>query len=294
MSVSTFPKASVWQQREPGPVLSDRQYRLWSEMLENRTGVRIAAERDDYVRGQISRRMVELGLSDADTYFRDVLETIAGTVEWGLLLDRLLVKETRFFRHRASHDYVRERLIKQLKRQTLDGPYNMWSVGCSTGEETYSLAITAFEGFRQARRKPVFGVIGTDISRGAIAFARNATFLKSRLGGISDNELRTYFEPVDNRQVRVKNAVTQKVCFITDNMLDENDAAFVEEMDVVFCQNVLIYFKRWRRRDIVSRLVKRLKPNGCLVVGPGELSDWHPKNLKRDDSPGVQVYVRVD
>lgn len=273
------------------PVLSDRQYRLWVDMLENRIGVRIAVQREGFVRAQIARRMAECGALDADTYFREVLETIRGTREWGVLLDRLLVKETSFFRHQSSHNCVRDRVAARATVMP-DQPYNIWSVGCATGEESYSLAMDAHEGFTLAGIKDNYSVIGTDVSSDAIAAARAGIYPLSRVDSLSPAARETYFTAVDDRYLVVKDFIKKKVAFLTGNIL-EKEQQYFNQMDLIFCQNVLIYFKRWRRRDIVNMFAGYLKPGGCLIIGPGELTDWEPENLMRMNAPDVHAYEKI-
>lgn len=273
------------------PVLGDRQYRLWVDMLENRIGVRIAVQREGFVRAQIARRMAECGSLDADSYFRDVLETIAGTREWGVLLDRLLVKETSFFRHQSSHDCVRDRVAAQAAITPRE-PYNIWSVGCATGEESYSLAMDAHEGFALAGIKDNYSVTGTDVSSDAISTGRRGIYLASRVDSLSLAAQENYFRVIDDRHVMVKDFIKKRVAFLMGNILEKEQQHF-NQMDLIFCQNVLIYFKRWRRRDIVNMFADCLKPGGCLIIGPGELTDWEPESLVRMDKLDVQAYEKT-
>jgi chemotaxis methyl-accepting protein methylase len=274
--------------------ISDRQYRLWKEMLENRTGVRIAPDRDRFARGQIARRMAELDVRDPDTYFREVLETLSGNAEWGLLLDRLLNKETRFFRHRDSFEYLEQRISERLARSELAGTLSAWSVGCSTGEESYSLSMTLYAACNAAGHRPRFGVMGTDISREALQTARRGIYRDSAMTGLSVGEKLRFFVPEGPDHCRVADDLRHRTGFIESNILESVSPPFADAMDIIFCHNVLIYFRRWRRRQVVSRLVASLKVGGLLLVGPGELSDWVPPGLERDRYPGVQAYVRIE
>ncbi|MEH6544094.1 MAG: protein-glutamate O-methyltransferase CheR [Porticoccaceae bacterium] len=271
--------------------LSDRQFRLWADMLESRTGVIVAADREAFFRSQIATRVDELGFDDADAYFHDVLATVAGMGEWSLLLDRLLIKETRFFRHRESHEFIRDTLYQSLQEGRRD-LINLWSVGCSTGEETYSLAINAFEAFARARVKPLFAVTGSDVSRSAVKEARDGTYTASHYPNITDHEMVAYFRKLDGRRITVKQAVKQNVSFVINNIFDHNDGFFAGKMDYIFTQNMLIYFKRWRRKEAVNFMIEYLKPGGYLIVGPGELSDWQPPGITRVNYPGVQAYQK--
>jgi len=272
--------------------LSDRQYRLWAEMLENKTGVRIAAHRDDYVRRQIARRVNELGFDDVEDYFREVSQPGAGTREWGILLDRLLVKESQFFRHQASHDFFKNRLLQHLQSPQKKQRYSVCSIGCSTGEEVYSLAMSAFDNYRMAGQTPAFSIVGIDVSAEAIDSARRGLYPNRHLESVPQELLDSYFSVAASASMEVKAELKKRVGFFVSNMFDENSPGLASPVDVIFCQNVLIYLKNWRRRDLLNSFVEKLKPGGYLIVGPGELNDWQPTGLSRVDYPGIQAFEK--
>lgn len=274
--------------------LSDRQYRLWAEMLENKTGVRIATHRDDFVRGQIVRRINELGFDDVDDYFREVSQPGAGTREWGVLLDRLLVKESQFFRHQPSHDFFKSRLMSHLQSAQQSPRYSVCSIGCSTGEEVYSLAMTAFDSYRAADQSPAFSIVGIDVSAEAIQAARRGAYPIRHLENIPEPLRDNYFNVVAaGGSMEVKEELKKRVGFFVSNMFDENCPGLASPLDVIFCQNVLIYLKNWRRRDLLNSFVEKLKPGGYLIVGPGELNDWQPEGLSRVAYRGIQAFEKL-
>ncbi len=262
-------------------------------MLENKTGVRIAGHRDDFVRRQIVRRVRELGLVDVEGYFREVSQPGSGTREWGVLLDRLLVKESQFFRHQASHDFFKERLMRHLQSASPAQRYSVLSVGCSTGEEVYSLAMNALDNYRCAGQAPAFSVVGIDVSVEAVASARQGIYPHRHVEAVPLPLLNEYFDTATNSTMAVTAALKKRVGFFVSNMFDENCPGLASPVDVIFCQNVLIYLKNWRRRDLLNSFVEKLKPGGCLIVGPGELNDWQPAGLRRVAYPGIQAFEKL-
>lgn len=273
--------------------LSDRQYRLWAEMLENKTGVRIAAHRDDFVRGQIISRVNELGFDDVEDYFREVSQPGVGNREWGVLLDRLLVKESQFFRHQASHDFFKDRLLSHLRSPRQNQRYSVCSIGCSTGEEVYSLAMTAFDSYQVADQTPAFSIVGIDVSTEAIQAARQGAYSNRHLESVPEALRNNYFKVATDSSMAVKEELKKRVGFFVSNMFDQHCPAFASPLDVIFCQNVLIYLKNWRRRDLLNSFAEKLKPGGYLIVGPGELNDWQPEGLSRVAYPGIQAFEKL-
>ena len=270
--------------------LEDGQYRIWAEHFEQRTGILVHDHREPFVRRELERRLDELAL-DFETYLLRLLQPASGAGEWRHLLDRLLIKETRFFRHRESHDFVREQIARQASRQGGER-LNIWSLGCSTGEEAYSLALDALAGFEAVGHTPEFAVIGTDISTTALREARAGIYPLHALGSTDRQHLARFIEPIGTGRFRLASEVRRHVGFVADNLLDQRCGFFREGADIVFCQHLLVYFRRWRRRQALNFLARRLKPGGLLVVGPGECSDWQPEFLVRERHPDVSAYRR--
>ncbi|TAL11097.1 MAG: protein-glutamate O-methyltransferase CheR, partial [Porticoccaceae bacterium] len=201
-----------------------------------------------------------------------------------------LIKETRFFRHRESHAFVRHSV--QRHAASGGGSLNLWSVGCSTGQEAYSLALDAIEGFSTARRSGDFAVIGTDLSRSALQEARTGTYPAHALLDLPKEYATRFLEPVGAGRFRFRIEVRSRLAFVVDNLLLRQRGFFPEGADIIFCQNLLIYFRRWRRHDTLNFLAQRLKPGGHLILGPGESHDWCPAGLTRVEHPGVAAYRR--
>ncbi|MCJ8168239.1 CheR family methyltransferase [Atopomonas sediminilitoris] len=268
-------QSSSWSLK-PARDLLPKQFQAWQELLENRTGMVLDERRRTFLLTQLNARMRELGLDDYDAYLARVGDGPQGAVEWARLLDRLTVQETRFFRHPASFDFLSEYLQGRLA-QGLAKPLQLWSVGCASGDEMYSLAICAAQALQAATLDfSHFGVTGTDISAQALKLASSGEYPAARLNNVPEQVREQYFSAVDGGRYAVKEALRSRCCNIRLNVLELNKAP-LHNMDVIFCQNLLIYFRRWRRRDILNRLIERLAPGGIMVIGVGEVTGWqHP------------------
>lgn len=275
---------------QPGTALEEGPYRIWAELFEQRTGVCIDRHREAFVRRELTRRLDELEL-DIETYLQRLAHPAVGLGEWRRLLDRLLIKETRFFRHRASHDLVRETVRRRAPG--LNGAsLNLWSLGCSTGEEAHALAADALTGFRDAGCPPEFAVIGTDISCAALRAARAGIYPLHALRDVDRDALAPWLEPAGTGRFHFTAELRRHVGFVADNLLEQRRGFFPEGLDIIFCQNVLVYFRRWRRHQALNFLAGRLKPGGLLIIGPGEGSDWRPEQLLRVRTTDVAAYRR--
>jgi type IV pilus assembly protein PilK len=268
-------QSGVWA-LQPLADMTATEFRDWQTLLEERTGVVLNERRRAFLQTNLSARMRELGVMDYATYYRQVTDGPRGAVEWSTLLDRLTVQETRFFRHRPSFE-VLESYLRERLQQGMTQPWELWSVGCASGEEPYSLAISAAEVLRESEHPDHFGVTGTDISLNALSKARDGQYGARRLEQLDADLCQRYFLAQDDGRFKVVPNLAARVCCARLNVLELAKAP-MSGMDVIFCQNLLIYFRRWRRREILNRLAERLAPGGLLVVGVGEVAGWqHPE-----------------
>lgn len=275
------------------PALSEEQFAHWGKLFEERTGIQIVFQQKPWLESQIFARMRELGYEHYDDYFAFVSTGVAGKLEWSLLTDKVAVKETSFFRHRESLEYVRQYLQQKIFKGSLNGSFDVWSVGCSTGEEPYSLAMIVNDCFESASLDSYYGITGMDISQTALATARKARYGKRRTELVKPEEIKRYFTQCADGSYEVINKLRERVCFTQTNIINARLLPDVK-VDVIFCQNLLVYFRRWLRRDLLNALVDRLKPGGLLIVGLGEVVDWEHPNMQRTDDDQVQAYCRVD
>ncbi|MDY6815935.1 MAG: protein-glutamate O-methyltransferase CheR [Pseudomonadota bacterium] len=284
------PAEGIWSMHRL-PDMDAAQFHQWQTLLEHRTGITLSADRRSFLETNIGIRMREIGFSSYQAYYEKIVSGPDAVVEWSILVDRLTVQETRFFRDpdafRMVSDYVLTRPRDQLRRRALEA----WSVGCSTGEEPYTLAMILNECMNQLAMQPLFGVTGSDISKPAIDKAGRGRFSARKLLGMDEVLKDRYFRPAERNTVEIVKSIRDRVCFTRLNVLDL-DTAPMHGMNIIFCQNLLIYFRRWRRREIVKRLAERLAPGGLLVLGQGELTDWQPPGLQRVPSEHVLAWIK--
>lgn len=282
--------SGVWALK-PLAEMSAAEFHDWRTLLETRTGVVINEGRQPFLQTNLSARMRELGVDDYASYYQQVVDGPRGAVEWSHLLDRLTVQETRFFRHRPSFYLLERYLRERLEQQDMQAPWALWSVGCSSGEEPYSLAIAAAEVLHDSPWPQHFGVTGTDISLSALNKAREAHYDGRRLEPMEEERLARYFDRRPDGRYGISAELAARVCCARLNVLELSKAP-MSGMDVIFCQNLLIYFRRWRRREILNRLAERLAPGGLLVIGVGEVAGWQHPDLEPVADEQVLAFTR--
>lgn len=289
---------SGWPYQQTLPELGDEQYARWQTLLEERTGICFLQHKSILQKG-LGQRMREVGADDYERYFEQVSSMPEGAVEWAQLVDRIAVKETRLFREPGSYaavsQFLRQRLSANDKPAGFAGAgdyaLDLWSVGCSTGEEAYSLAIIASEVIESVKADVFFGVMATDISQSALEAARAGSYSSRKLAAVEPQLAEKYFRQNTALDYEVLSTLKQRVCFVRDNILAVDELPPMA-MDVIYCQNVLVYFRKDKQRQVLDGLVGHLKKGGLLVIGPGEAMGWQHSQMKKTSDESVQAYTK--
>jgi len=276
----------------PLPEMDEPQFQQWVKMLEERTGTTLPPERKSFLVTNLGMRMREINCHTYQAYF-NMISGVQGLKEWNTLVDRLTVHETRFFRHPQSLELVRDYVTdKAADVATGHVSVQAWSVACSTGEEAYTLAMVIDQAFKKRNESAYFGITATDISPASLLTGRKGIYNERRLKDL-DPELRnTYFVPTEKNNYQVNNDLQKRVCFARKNVLDIVNEP-VGKMDIIYCQNLLIYFDRASRNEIVKNMVRHLLPGGLLILGSGELLNMDHGEMEKIDHQRVLAYRRV-
>ncbi len=274
------------------PPMDDAEFGRWVRLLEARTGVTVPPERKPFLVTGLRRRMRETGHSDYRAYYEELLDGARGAMEWAALVDHLTVHETHFFRHPPSLELLRDDWLPQwLMHATPGQGLHALSVGCSTGEEAYTLAMVLDQALSAADPPRRFGITATDVSQPALSLARAATYPLHRMEEIPSRYRTDALELLDGEQFRVAERLRKRVGFACVNLLHASRAP-LRQLDLIYCQNVLIYFARERRGELLDGLARLLRPNGLLVLGPGEVTGWSHPQLVRTGGRQVLAFLR--
>jgi type IV pilus assembly protein PilK len=279
------------QELEPGR-MDEAEFQRWVRLLESRTGVTVPPERKPFLVTGLRRRMREAGFSDFRSYYEELLAGPRGQMEWAALVDHLTVHETRFFRHSPSLALIRDQWLPGwIAQAPADQSLHALSVGCSTGEEAYTLAMVLDDAL--SRREPPrrFGITATDVSQPALGVARAGTYPGRRLEEIPEDFRETYLEPAEEGGFKVCERLRRRIGFACVNLLHATRAP-LRQLDLIYCQNVLIYFARERRGELLDGLARLLRPNGLLVLGAGEVTAWNHPQLTRTSGRQTLAFLR--
>jgi len=286
---------ALWTGLERLPEMDEAQFDRWAALLKERTGMIMPRERKSFLVTSVGLRMRELGYEHYQAYYDYLTSGLAGNVEWAALVDRLTVHETRFFRDPRALQFVADECIPQMVERVRKGEHaQLWSAGCSTGEEAFTLAMLVDHALNEAGLPGLFGVIGTDISLYSLATAKQGAYPERRYKHIPPHLRERYTVRIPDAKggFQICGPLRRRVCFAQFNILDASCTP-PGSMDLVYCQNVLIYFDRETRAKILNGLVRPLRRGGVLVLGAGEMIGWEHPHMERAGSPDVLAFRRV-
>ena len=247
---------------------ADRDFRRVCELIHQRAGIALAPAKRDMVYGRLSRRLRALGMRSFQQYL-DHLEK-GGEEEWQAFTNALTTNLTAFFREPHHFDKLREELQARAAQATSANPLLLWSCAASTGEEPYSIAITACEVFNTL--KPPVRILATDVDTQVLATAARGVYAVDRVSGLEPDLRRRYFQrgtgPNDG-QCRVVPALRELIDYRPLNLLAPR-FDIGGPFTALFCRNVMIYFDKPTQRDILGRLVRHLADDGMLYTGHSE------------------------
>ncbi|MDO5652225.1 MAG: CheR family methyltransferase [Moraxella sp.] len=260
----------------------------WLAFIEARIGFVLPKTQHGWLTNAINSTCARYNITAQTLLERVRFDTEARQV----LLDAILITETRFFRHKPSIDFVVQQYQKHAQHS--EDNFVVLSAGCSEGHEVWSLAMA----LHQSAATPHYRLLGLDASYQALAVAKQAQYPLREFDTLPDDyyysvksEIQQgYFEPIA--------VLRDCVDFVWCNLFDDSLAQSlltkgVTKADVIVCQNVLIYFRRFDQRDILARLVDRLHVGGYLILAGGEALFWQHDEMRRLSHASVNVWQKI-
>lgn len=251
--------------------LKESDFQKISRLVYEQCGINLHDGKKELVKARLGKRLREGSFSSFSDYYHYVT-TNEGQDELILMIDSISTNLTYFFREAGHFDKLRMVLPEMANGQGVDrrnGRLQIWSAGCSSGEEPYSLAITVKE-LLGAKPLPV-SILATDISTRVLQTAIRGVFPKERMKNVPDAMIKKYFQYGSGKWsgfYQVKKEIRDMVRFLRFNLMGPPPADFVS--DVIFCRNVMIYFDKPTQEMLVNRIHQTLNKGGYFFVGHSE------------------------
>jgi chemotaxis protein methyltransferase CheR len=248
--------------------LPDDVFRLLRDQIYKRTGMWFADASKYLLQKRLSPRARELNFDSFQKYFYFLQYDPRSDAEFDQIYDLVTTNETYFFREPAQLTaFVEEIVPDVLARKSLK-KVRIWSAGCSSGEEPYSIAMLLQEGgwFGHAQ----FEIFASDINQQVLAKARKGHYRESAFRATETHLRDKYFSREPDSSWRIRDEVRNRISFGRLNLYDEARVSLLGHLDIIFCRNVIIYFDDASKRHVVSNFYNRLVDGGYLLLGHSE------------------------
>lgn len=235
------------------------------------TGISLNPQKMEMVRGRLSKRLRTLGLNSYKKYY-EYLTGNALTSELPHLIDAISTNKTSFFREPRHFEYLRDVILPVMtskKRQFQKQRFRIWSAGCSTGEEPYSIAMEMARANLLSSSTWDTQILGTDISEEVLRHARKAIYLKKTLGELSADDIGCFLCKIGQEEYLVSGKLRTHVQLRRLNLHDDT-FPFRGPFDIIFCRNVMIYFDPPSKQKLLEKYYRLLEPGGYLFIGHSE------------------------
>ncbi|HFQ91387.1 MAG TPA: chemotaxis protein CheR [Chromatiales bacterium] len=267
---------------------SDRDFVRIRDLVKQHAGITLTEAKKDMVYSRLSRRLRHLGITSFSEYCRLVEDEASG--ELVNFTNSITTNLTAFFREQHHFDYLANTLLPRLRKEKAGSRrLRIWSAGCSTGEEPYSLAMTVLENLPAHEHWDV-KILATDLDSNVLETAQRGVYTMDRIKGISNQRLKRWFLKGRHNKdaVRVNPELQELISFRQLNLL--RPWPFRGPFDFIFCRNVVIYFDKPTQKILFERYADMLELNSHLFIGHSESLF---KVTDRFKLIGQTIYIRT-
>jgi len=255
---------------------SEDHYRGFQDLALKKLGLSLGSGKGYLLRGRLQRRMSKLGIDDYGDYLR-IISSDSGAEELQHFVNAITTTKTEFFREREHFDWLSQEIFPSIKQSHLETgrkKIRLWSAGCSSGQEAYSLGMTALDSFRdQLDSEFDLRILGTDVNTEALSIAQAGIYPSEAMSSLGDRPAAPYFRPMmlpEKRVSQAETALTKLIEFRKVNLIQKN-YPIATKFDVILCRNVLYYFDPVPRQEVLERLSSYLVDGGWLVLSLTEI-----------------------
>lgn len=264
--------------------MKDRVFQRFSSFIYDSVGIKMPPAKKTMLEGRLQKRLKALGMGSFEEYSDFVFSRKENDSELIHLINAITTNKTDFFREPAHFDFLVKNALPSIlsgRREMQREPLRIWSAGCSSGEEPYTLAMVLSE-FSEKKTDVRFSILASDISTKILETARVAIYPEDRTDTIPLSLKKKYLlrnKNPDLSVVRINPQLRSLVSFRRINFMDD-DFGIAEKMDVIFCRNVVIYFDKQTQQILMRKFFRQLRPGGYLFIGHSETLNGLDVNFK--------------
>ena len=252
--------------------LSESDFQVFSRFIYSEYGIKMPPIKRIMLQGRLLKRIRELNMSSYSEYKEYFFSKEGQDKELLQFLNVVTTNKTDFFREPVHFNFLNDTVLPAFRSQNTNGqPFKVWSAGCSSGEEPYTISVVLNE-FERLNPNFRFDILGSDISTQMLEKAAKGVYQANKLVTVPMELKKRYFlksKDPHNQTVRVHPLLQKNIRLTYLNLMD-NLYSIKETFDVIFCRNVLIYFDRQTQERVINKLCLQLKPGGYFFIGHSE------------------------
>ncbi|RPH31059.1 MAG: chemotaxis protein CheR [Bacteroidales bacterium] len=263
--------------------LNQEEFSKLSSFIYNESGIKMPPVKRIMLQSRLQKRLKELRMTSFKEYCSYIFSKEGMNTEIIHMLDVVSTNKTDFFREPIHFDFLTSTVLPELLSSSKHRNIKIWSAGCSSGEEPYTIAIVLLE-FLEKNPTFDFSILGTDISTKILQKAIDAVYKDERVEGIPYYLKQKYFlksKDRDNPSVKMSSLLRNKIRFERLNFM-ENSYSVFDSFDIVFCRNVLIYFDRNTQEKVIGKICTKINTGGYFFLG-------HSESIMNMDLPLRQI-----
>lgn len=248
--------------------MSDDEFLLLRNLVYEESGLWLKEEKKSFMAHRAVKRMKAKNIPSYFRYYKLLTDKEEGKKELRFFLDDLTINETSFFRNKPQMDLFAEAVLPGLlarKREEGVLSLRVWSAGCSTGQEPYSLAMAIRHSILDIRNWRIT-ILASDLSLSALETAQAGFYNSSKMDGVDQKLIDAYFRKAGDGY-SISEEIKRLVAFDYHNLMNDNGE---RDFDIIFCRNVLIYFDEQTQKKVITKFEKALVPGGYLFLGHSE------------------------
>ncbi|MGB3367658.1 MAG: protein-glutamate O-methyltransferase CheR [Acidaminobacteraceae bacterium] len=247
--------------------IKESEFQKISSYVKSNFGINLTKRKKTLVRSRLQNTLADLGYKTFDEYYNYVVGDTSGEAILELI-NKISTNHTYFYREEKHFDFMQNTVLPLLyKREKAAKDIRIWSAGCSSGDEAYTLAII-LEEFLKGKGSWNKQILATDISQNALAKARNGIYKADQIDKLPEEWKQSYFEKQDEGKLAIKKNIKSEVIFRSFNLM--NKFPFKKKFHVIFCRNVMIYFDNETKIKLVNAFYESLEDGGYLFIGHSE------------------------
>lgn len=263
--------------------LTDREFQLISKLVYKNFGINLGERKRNLVIARLQKVLLAGGFKSFGEYYDHVVGDTSGRALL-TLVDHLSTNHTYFFREKDHFDFLTSHVLPEICKGPKNGRHKLrlWSAGCSSGEEPYTLAMVLMDYLSNNRLNVDAGILATDISVSVLNTAIAGIYPNEKLANVPISYRQRYFSQLNNGYWAVKQVLKDMVLYRRLNLMSP-EFHFKGLFQVVFCRNVMIYFDKVTQRELIKRFHRYIEPGGYLFIG-------HSETIERE--LGLYKYIK--